>query len=340
MSLACKTLASFLLIFILSPKGTALTQVQGILNQDINLPIPVFPPDSKVDDIQWFRNQIKVARFREDKIRFLQNNTYQLSKNGTLKIRHLQRNDSSIYKVVVYNMDGKEIFTETFDLRILERVSRPEIFWGCTNKTLTCEVTDGTDPKLALYRDGKRIKEGQNIIIYKWPAKQNALFECMATNKISEETNRVNFSCSEKGLDIYLIIGICGGGILFLLFVALLTLYISKRRRARRRRNDEEPEIRVHKMTSEERSQKPLQMPASALQNPASPQPPPLPSHHPKAHGHRPQPPGHRAQPPHQHQQQKRPLPRPSTQARQQKGPPLPKPRVQPKPPRGAAENS
>lgn len=48
---------------------------------------------------------------------------------------------------------------------------------------------------------------------------------------------------AEKGLDIYLIIGICGGGVLFLLFVALLILYASKRRKAHRRRNGKLPPL-------------------------------------------------------------------------------------------------
>lgn len=49
------------------------------------------------------------------------------------------------------------------------------------------------------------------------------------------------FPLAEKGLDIALIVGICGGGIFFLLFVALLILFISKRRRQHRREHGEPP---------------------------------------------------------------------------------------------------
>lgn len=46
---------------------------------------------------------------------------------------------------------------------------------------------------------------------------------------------------AEKGLDIYLIIGICGGGTVFLVFLALLVFYISKRKKQRSRRNGKLP---------------------------------------------------------------------------------------------------
>ncbi|KAM5295446.1 T-cell surface antigen CD2 [Glossophaga mutica] len=337
MSLACRILASFLLIFILSARGTDIFKYQGILNENITLDIPNQQPDD-VDDIQWFKDKIRIARVFAGIVRDQQTG-YKVLINGPLVIKRLQRSDHSTFKIDIYNKNGQLTFTRTFNLMVLERVSKPEISLNCTNTILTCKVTNGTDPKLKLYQGQKFIKDGQKVIEYKWTTQKNVLFKCTATNKVSEETSVADLKCPEKGPDIYLIIGICGGGVLFLLFVALLILYISKRRKAHRR-SDAELEIRAHRMTSEERSQKPHQIPASGPQNPATSQPPPPPSHRPKAHGHRPPPPGHRVQHPHQNQQQKRPLPPPGTQARQQKGPPLPRPRVQPKPPRGASENS
>lgn len=42
-------------------------------------------------------------------------------------------------------------------------------------------------------------------------------------------------------VDIYLIVGVCVGGIIFFIFVALLILYISKRKIQPRRRNGKLP---------------------------------------------------------------------------------------------------
>ncbi|XP_045673105.1 T-cell surface antigen CD2 isoform X1 [Phyllostomus hastatus] len=342
MSLACKIFASLLLIFNLSAQETNVVQVLGTLNRSITLDVPN-QQLSDVDDIKWFKNNSRLVRIKGGTVKGTvheQPKGYEVSVNGSLTIKHLQRSDNTNFQIVVYNKAGIQIFTRTFNLRILEMVSKPEISWNCTTTTLTCKVTNGTDPKLKLYRGQTYIKGGQKVIEYKWITKQKTSFKCTANNTVSEETSEVDLTCPEKGLDIYLIIGICGGGVLFLLFVALLILYASSRRRMHRRRNDGELEVTTHRMTSEGRSQKPHPIPTSAPQNPAAHQPPPPPGHRTKAHGHRPPPTGQRVQHPAQNQQQKRPLPPPGTQARQQKGPPLPRPRVQPKPPRGASENS
>ncbi|XP_006097564.1 T-cell surface antigen CD2 [Myotis lucifugus] len=264
MNFACTILASCLLIFIPSTKGVAPTApkvqdiVIGILHHDIVI-IPDPPKEGNIQDIEWEKNKKRIIRRINGKITPQQQEKYQVFENGTLKIKHLQRNDSDIYEVNLYNSDGYNTLTRTFDLKILE-----------------------------------------------------------------------------KGLDIPLIVGICGGGVFFLLFVALLILFISKRKKQHRRENGGKLELRAHRTTSEERSRRPNQIPASAPPKAAASQAPPPPGHHPQAHGPRPPPPGHRAQ----HQQQRRPLPCPGAPVHQQKGPPLPTPRVQPKPPRGARENA
>ncbi|XP_004420670.1 PREDICTED: T-cell surface antigen CD2 [Ceratotherium simum simum] len=346
MNLACKILASFLLICFFSSKGAVSGKniiIWGALDHDINLDIPDFPRNNAIDDILWKKGKTKIAQRKYDRTFYRNNETYEIFKNGTLKIKHLESIHNDTYQVLIYDTKGKYVLDKTFDLRILETVSKPKISWSCINTTLTCEVTKGTDPELKLYLNGKTIREGhQKVIVYKWTTNLNASFNCTANNTISKETSTVAIKCAEKGLDFYLIGGICGGGLILIVFVILFILYISKRRKQNSRRNDEELEIRAHKVASEERGRKPHQMPGSTPQAPAASQPPPPPCHRPQAPGHRPQAPGHRPLPPGhrvQHQQQKRLAPAPGTQAYQQKGPPLPRPRVQPKPPRGATEN-
>ncbi|XP_045402866.1 T-cell surface antigen CD2 isoform X1 [Lemur catta] len=343
MNLLCKILASLLLIFSFSPKDAVPSdtgnhkEAWGVLDQEVNLDIRKFQVKD-LDDIKWEKgpSKTKVAQFKKGKESFRLNGTYTVLANGTLKIKPLQKNSNGIYKVTVYNAEGKNILEETFDLKIVELVSKPEISWDCINRTLTCEVMKGTDPELKLYQNQKHfMTRSQRVVTHKWTSNVNAMFKCTAENRFSEESSEKAINCLEKGLDIYLIAGICGGGILFLIFVGLLIFYISRRKKQNRRRHNEELEIKVHRVTTEERSQKPHQMPASMLQNPAASQAPPPPSHRSQAPGHRPLPPGHRVQ----HQPQRRPPPSSGTQVHQHKGPPLPRPRVQPKPPRGAAEN-
>ncbi|XP_007452700.1 PREDICTED: T-cell surface antigen CD2 [Lipotes vexillifer] len=340
MSLMCKILASFLLIFAVSTKGEVPENTKviwGCLDRDINLDIPDFQMNDRVADIRWDRNKIKIAQLKQDKPPYQITDTYVMLKNGTLKIKALKRNDSDVYKVSVYDSNGKNILEKAFDLKIQELVSKPVISWSCTNRTLICEVAKGSDPKLKLFLNETHIKEShQKVITHKWNSKWTASFNCVASNNVGAQTSTVTISCSEKGLDIYLIIGICGGGTVFLVFVALLIFYISKRKKQRSRRNDEEMEIRGKRVTPEERGWKPHQIPGSTPQTPAMSQTPPIPGHRSQAPAHRPRPPGPRVQ----HHQKKRPPPTLGQQIHPQKGPPLPKPRVQTKPPCEVEENS
>ncbi|XP_004414703.1 PREDICTED: T-cell surface antigen CD2 [Odobenus rosmarus divergens] len=339
MSLACQILASFLLIFIVSTKGAAPENnvVWGTLGQDFNLNITGFQMNDDIDDIRWEKGKIKVARLKMGKLKET-DKRYNVSTNGALKIKHLKIEDSDSYRVVIYATNGKNILDKTFLLKIQEEVSLPVMFWSCTNRNLTCEIRSGTDPELMLYLDNTLLDNAASktisrvIATNKWTTKRRMSFNCTAKNKVSKQNRRETIDCSEKGLDLYLIVGICGGGIIFIIFMTLLIFYINKRKKQNSRRNDEELEIRTRRVTTKERRQKPRQFPGSAPQNPAVSQAPPPPSHRPQVPCHRSPPPSHRVQ----HHPQKKAPPPSATHVHQQKGPPLPRPRVQPKPPHGA----
>ncbi|KAM9242758.1 T-cell surface antigen CD2 [Dugong dugon] len=343
MNLPCKIVASFLLICNIPAKGAFLAEgniTWGILDHDINLTISDFPMNDSIDDIRWYiaQTKTKIGQFRKGKDIYQLNETYHIFSDGTLQIKNLTRNSNGIYQVVLFDIHGKNVLERTIDLRIRDMVSKPVISWNCINRTLTCEVMNGSDTELKLYLNKKHVNTShQNIITHEWPNYLNPSFSyCVAKTKVLEETSVANISCTENGLNTSLIISITGGGIILIIFVALLIFCISNKRKQSTRRNDEELEIRAHRVTTEERVRKPHQIPGSTSQKPAVSQPPPPPSHRSQARGHRPPPPGHRVQ----HQQQKRPPPPSGTQVHQQKGPPLPRPRVQQKPLPGAAENS
>ncbi|XP_036780365.1 T-cell surface antigen CD2 isoform X2 [Manis pentadactyla] len=288
MSLACKIVARFLVIAIFSTRGVVPEEISvwGAVDQDINLNIPGFQMSGSIDDVLWKKDKTKIAQFKKDRTPYELKETYQILANGTLKIKQLKRNDSDTYKVTIYNTQGKNWMEKTFVLKILEIVSQPEISWNCTNTTLTCKVTNGTDSQLQLYLNGSNVtKNNQTIITYKWSTKWKALFKCTASNKISEKTSTVTISCT-----------------------------------------DEELEIRDHIEATKKGGRKPHQIPDSTPQNPAMSQPPPPPGHRPQAPGYRPGIPGHRVlhqqqkrppPPPHGtqvHQQKGPPLPRPRVQ--------------------------
>ncbi|KAM6168272.1 T-cell surface antigen CD2 [Erethizon dorsatum] len=320
-----------------SAEGSALEDLRviwGVLGRDVILDIPNFQMSDAINEIRWETEGSKVAQLKGKKT-YQFNETYEILPTGTLKIKRLERSFNKIYKVIIYNTNGTSVLDKEFHLRIQEIVSKPQISWDCSNKTLICDVVNGTNPKLNLYQNGKYLKTvSGKVITYRW-RKMTAAFNCTASNEVSEESSAVVVSCSGKGLNLYLIVGFCGGGTVLVVSVALIICYICKRKKQNDRRRDEGLEISTRRTTTVEGGPKPSHIQAPPTQNPSASHPPPPPSHHSQAPCHRPLTPAHHVQQRHQ----KRPSPS-GTQVRQQKGPPLPKPRVQPKPPRGAAENS
>lgn len=77
-----------------------------------------------------------------------------------------------------------------------EAVSKPNMSWNCTNRTLTCQGTGGTDPKLKLYQNGNRVREDQKIIVHKWSNLNTVQFECTASNDVSKESRTEKIKCS------------------------------------------------------------------------------------------------------------------------------------------------
>lgn len=323
-------------MIIFAPTGGVQEKIWGSLDGQVYLNIP-HKVDSSIEDIRWHNNKNKIAQFKRNS-QSSQEEKYEVFKNGTLKIKYLMDKDSGEYSVDAYTSSGAHEFGYQFVLEVQERVSEPNISWNCDLNILTCHAAKGTGTELELYLNEEKNTTHMKNITTKISTKSYTA-RCIIRNNISEETTQEKFDCSEKGLDIYLIIAICVAGVIFLIFVALLIFYISRRNKRTRQRTDQ-VEIQVRRVPTRERGQRPLPNPGSSP-NPAVGQPPSL--------GHRPQTPGHHLQVPGQrvpqpghrvpHSQQ-RPHHHSGPQVHQQRGPPLPRPRVQPKPPRGAKEHA
>ncbi|EPY90185.1 T-cell surface antigen CD2 precursor [Camelus ferus] len=244
MSLACNILASCLLLFTVSTKVSENKQViSGVLNHDISLDIPDFQMSDSIDDIQWSRSRTKVAQFKRNKTPQQIMDRYMILTNGTLKIKDLKSTDRDTYKVAVYDTQGKHVLDKLFDLKIL----------GCPDKGLVTlsEDSEKTSKWLHGLARCSQLVRGRP-----WapqpsrpdPGKSSAQPEaaaispgpsCEQAEPKGPPFRSLPSFTEEKGLDIYLIIGICGGGTVFLVFVALLIFYISKRKKQSRRRNVE-----------------------------------------------------------------------------------------------------
>ncbi|MEJ1277926.1 CD2 antigen [Cricetulus griseus] len=182
----CEFLAGFLLLFSISNKGTVSGDssiIWGALGHDINLTIPNFQV-TDTDEVRWEKGRTLVAQLKKEMKPFLLSEAFEILTNETLRIKKLKRDDNGTYNVIVYGANGSK------------RVSKPEIYWECSNTTLTCEVEKGTDLELKLYR-GKKLLTSlhQKIIRYTW-TNLNVPFKCSAKNKVSEESFTTTISCS------------------------------------------------------------------------------------------------------------------------------------------------
>ncbi|XP_008262828.2 T-cell surface antigen CD2 isoform X2 [Oryctolagus cuniculus] len=207
MRLPDKMLASLLVIFSFSTKGAASwgTKVSsdpevvwGALDHDVELRIPDFSMSDDTEDIRWVREESRVAQFKKDKDTYSLNGTYELVGNVTLKIKQLNRHSNSSYKVIIYNTKGECVLEKTFDLKVQEMVSKPELSWNCSTATLTCEVVRGTDVELTLSLDGKSLRTQQKIITHKWATSWSMTANCTANNRVSEESTVAVANCSDE----------------------------------------------------------------------------------------------------------------------------------------------
>ncbi|XP_044531963.1 T-cell surface antigen CD2 [Gracilinanus agilis] len=327
------------LLFFLTGAMAEDNVVWGVLTQSISLDIPNFQQDEGADDIRWFKELTLIAKIKQNEHIFLRNNTtYEISANGTLKIKELTSLSGGSYKVSVYHKNGTNLLEKILILHVMKAVSQPIMTLDCTKRSVICEVQNETNAELTLYDNGTQplkkgtVKSEEMRLKYTWPDLPPRQFRCVVKNKASEKEVVEQNPCTEKVLDIYHILSICAAGMILLIF--LLLLIFCFQRRKKQKADDQNVEINISRVNKEEKGRKLHQNPGQhpQLSGGRHPQQPSRPR--PQATGHRLQVPGHRPPVPcHHPQQQHQQLRRPSPKVQHQTGPPLPRPRNQPKPP-------
>lgn len=91
--------------------------VWGALGHDFDLDSAGFQMNAKIDHIRWEKGKTKVAELKTGILKDT-HGKYNISTNGFLKIKHLMMNDSDIYKVAIYDKDGKSVLRRNYQLKI------------------------------------------------------------------------------------------------------------------------------------------------------------------------------------------------------------------------------
>ncbi|XP_077198398.1 T-cell surface antigen CD2 isoform X2 [Paroedura picta] len=301
-------LIKFLLTVSFCLKGAVACQdvVYGVLNHSVNLCISI----SQVTPhkIEWKIGTRQVAglkgkhKFKSDPER------YSIFSNGTLKIDKLNRSDAADYSVQIYNDEGfLEPNNKTITLHVMDPLPPLKLTYDCSKNILSCEVkyTEKPMPSFKLFQEKEEQKKHPEpkYVHTVWQVTQRlknkfGKVSCEASVSTSLQKAEIQFHCPGE-MDIFLIMYIGGGIVIFVVFVALLIYCIRKKKAERRAQEAEERELRLTN---------------DALKYRKLPQPPvPAASSQP----HPPQ-----RQPP------------PCSVVQQKPGPPLPRPRPQQKPPR------
>ena len=75
-------------------------------------------------------------------------------------------------------------------------LSGPEINWTCTNRSVSCKVENGSDPRLELFLNKSTVQQGhQRLITYKWNTKWNKTFKCVAHNHVDKKVSMATVMC-------------------------------------------------------------------------------------------------------------------------------------------------
>ncbi|RLW03309.1 hypothetical protein DV515_00006605 [Chloebia gouldiae] len=279
----------------------------------------------------WRRGGQRLVQIKDNKPKYFVNKEQcrcAILWNGTLQIQRVEKADSGNYSVMVYQKDGTlkaeenviffvqaEPFKRRNSLRhacpfpfFSEPVPQPILLAECRNKSVSvkCEakqkvkneakekakdeafIIELTQP------NGKKIQK--NATLLEWHGWNSGTFRCAAKNQVSEKMAEKVINCSGK-MDFYLILGIAGGAVFFVIFVICLIYCIRRKKRKRNEVYEEEQVMQTLPVDHENGMQKLPQTPCRPTPKQLRVQQRPLP----------PQP---------QELQQLRPQPRPRTQPR------------------------
>nr|1CCZ_A Chain A, PROTEIN (CD58) [Homo sapiens] len=168
-------------------------QIYGVVYGNVTFHVPSNVP---LKEVLWKKQKDKVAELENSEFRAFssfKNRVYLDTVSGSLTIYNLTSSDEDEYEMESPNITD----TMKFFLYVLEMVSKPMIYWECSNATLTCEVLEGTDVELKLYQGKEHLRSlRQKTMSYQW-TNLRAPFKCKAVNRVSQESEMEVVNCPE-----------------------------------------------------------------------------------------------------------------------------------------------
>ncbi|XP_045697407.1 SLAM family member 7 isoform X1 [Phyllostomus hastatus] len=265
----------FIFIFLLyqltgSAASRALKELVGALGGSVTFPLT--HSINSIDSIVWTFNtttlitiQPKTAN-NQDTVIVTQNHNKKRVEfphgNYSLKLSKLNKNDSGAYHVQIYSSSLQHPFTQNYELRVYEHLSKPKITMGLQNNkngtcmtNLTCSMEQGGEDVTYSWKSlGQTTNESHHgsILPISWRlGEKDVTFVCMARNPISSNSSNPIFArklCEGVVGDLYSTMALKFLWIFLLLSVLVLVtiIFITWRQNRKVTESIEEKKMDTH----------------------------------------------------------------------------------------------
>ncbi|XP_040277647.1 uncharacterized protein LOC120993147 [Bufo bufo] len=124
-----------------------------------------------------------------------------LSTNGSLQLHDVKPDDAGEYIITTYHVNKAKLTEDTFNLHVLDAVSKPVISLSCVSEgqlVVLCRADKGTNVSTSIIANGellleKAASEGEGQL-FKVSSSAPWNISCSITNKVSQETINAEYS--------------------------------------------------------------------------------------------------------------------------------------------------
>ncbi|XP_063297877.1 T-cell surface antigen CD2-like [Pelobates fuscus] len=155
----------------------------------------------------------------------------QLYPNGSLLVTDVESFGERTYTYTTYTDRGEKSLQGEFKVIVIEMVKTPEISYECSTRKLQCVVPSGNVSNITITWNGQKkpsFNEHQTLIQLEISTKKAINVSCVAKGKLNQMEKTVWIDCTNFWT-IYMILGVTGGGIAFIIFLILLIYCIKLR---------------------------------------------------------------------------------------------------------------
>ncbi|XP_072513474.1 T-cell surface antigen CD2-like [Salminus brasiliensis] len=217
------------------------------------LTIPFHNSIAVTDELRWTHLDSKestlIVKWKNGKTIFCQK-PYNMSKDGSLIIKHVTMKNKGNFKAEVHSSDGTFKGSQSIQLCVYEKVLKPNVSIICKEEkpSVQCEVNGKNNLTISWYENGKKIDAKENGVVLR-NVKNNQMYECAVLQPTqSDKSEAIKAICDTGGhllfgFDRWIMVGILAGGgalVLLLTIVLVTCACLSCKRREKHLQDEEE----------------------------------------------------------------------------------------------------